>query len=180
MDYSRLEKGIMDFIQEEQVKLGYRKEKIRLYYPLSSLKHFLGEEVSEKSTEELEKEFYEAAGIRLGRVEISRNKDRFCFVVPEEGAEYVHEKRSGNSFIKKLVALLQTHPCTIEDIHKLFLGTGEKIHFEKIETEDFDHLIYFESGEDSYYYCFKDEGCHIIYHRFMPEDYRDLFSDNIE
>ncbi|MFR6392454.1 MAG: DUF3877 family protein [Roseburia sp.] len=27
MDYSRLEKGIMDFIQEEQVKLGYRKEK---------------------------------------------------------------------------------------------------------------------------------------------------------
>ena len=88
MDYSRLEKGIMDFIQEEQVKLGYRKEKIRLYYPLSSLKHFLGEEVSGKSTEELEKEFYEAAGIRLGRVEISRNKDRFCFVVPEEGAEY--------------------------------------------------------------------------------------------
>ena len=57
MDYSRLEKGIMDFIQEEQVKLGYRKEKIRLYYPLSSLKHFLGEEVSGKSTEELEKEF---------------------------------------------------------------------------------------------------------------------------
>ena len=100
--------------------------------------------------------------------------------MPEEGAEYVHEKRSGNSFIKKLVALLQTHPCTIEDIHKLFLGTGEQIHFEKIETEDFDHLIYFESGEDSYYYCFKDEGCHIIYHRFMPEDYRDLFSDNIE
>ena len=68
--------------------------------------------MSGKSTEELEKEFYEAAGIRLGRVEISRNKDRFCFVVPEEGAEYVHEKRSGNSFIKKLVALLQTHPCT--------------------------------------------------------------------
>lgn len=48
--------------------------------------------MSGKSTEELEKEFYEAAGIRLGRVEISRNKDRFCFVVPEEGAEYVHEK----------------------------------------------------------------------------------------
>ena len=93
MDYSRLEKGIMDFIQEEQVKLGYRKEKIRLYYPLSSLKHLLEEEVSGKSTEELEKEFYEAAGIRLGRVEISRNKDRFCFVVPEEGAEYVHEIR---------------------------------------------------------------------------------------
>ena len=30
----------MDVIKEEQAKLGYRKEKIRLYYPLSSLNHF--------------------------------------------------------------------------------------------------------------------------------------------
>ena len=40
MDFSRLEKSIMDVIKEEQAKLGYRKEKIRLYYPLSSLNHF--------------------------------------------------------------------------------------------------------------------------------------------
>ena len=52
-------------------------------------------------------------------------------------------------------------------------GNGET-EYECIEA------VYFESGEDSYYYCFEDEGCHIIYHRFMPEDYRDLFSDNIE
>lgn len=136
--------------------------------------------MSGKSTEELEKAFYEAAGIRLGRVEISRNKDRFCFVVPEEGAEYVREHMEENAFIKKLVTLLQSHSCTIEAIYRLFLETGEKIHFEEIETEDFDYLIYFESGEDSYYYCFKDEGCHIIYHRFMPEDYRDLFSESAE
>ncbi len=38
--FSRLEKSIMDVIKEEQAKLGYRKEKIRLYYPLSSLNHF--------------------------------------------------------------------------------------------------------------------------------------------
>ena len=42
MDFSRLEKSIMDVIKEEQAKLGYRKEKIRLYYPLSSLNHFFG------------------------------------------------------------------------------------------------------------------------------------------
>ena len=86
--------------------------------------------------------------------------------------------------VNKPEAKLQNLPFTLiqcpEDIHKLFLGTGEKIHFEKIETEDFDYLIYFESGEDSYYYCFKDEGCHIIYHRFMPEDYQDLFSESVE
>ena len=24
------------------------------------------------------------------------------------------------------------------------------------------------------YYCFHDEGCHIIYHRFLPQDYADF------
>ncbi len=31
-----------------------------------------------------------------------------------------------------------------------------------------------EENEDPYYYCFHDEGCHIIYHRFLPEDYEDF------
>lgn len=92
----------------------------------------------------------------------------------------MREHMEENAFYQKVVTLLQSHSCTIEAIYRLFLETGEKIHFEEIETEDFDYLIYFESGEDSYYYCFKDEGCHIIYHRFMPEDYRDLFSESAE
>jgi len=40
MMYHRLENSIIDVIKEEQAKLGYRKEEIRLYYPLSSLDHF--------------------------------------------------------------------------------------------------------------------------------------------
>lgn len=47
---------------------------------------------------------------------------------------------------------------------------------EEIKNEDFDVLIRFAERKDPYYYCFKDEGCHIIYHRFMPEDYMALFS----
>ena len=39
MTYHRLENSIIDVIKEEQAKLGYRKEEIRLYYPLSSLDH---------------------------------------------------------------------------------------------------------------------------------------------
>ena len=35
--YKILENNLIDIIKEEQAKLGYRKEKIRLYYPLSSL-----------------------------------------------------------------------------------------------------------------------------------------------
>ena len=40
MYFDRLEKNLIDIIKEEQAKLGFRKEAIRLYYPLSSLNHF--------------------------------------------------------------------------------------------------------------------------------------------
>ena len=39
--YRKLKKNLIDVIAEEQAKLGYRKEAIQLYYPLSSLNHFL-------------------------------------------------------------------------------------------------------------------------------------------
>ena len=34
--------------------------------------------------------------------------------------------------------------------------------------EDFEDI-----ADDKYYYCFKDEGIHIIYHRFIREDYEE-------
>ena len=40
MGFKRLEKNLIDIIKEEQAKLGFRKEEIRLYYPLISLNHF--------------------------------------------------------------------------------------------------------------------------------------------
>ena len=42
MNYAKLEKNIIDVIKEQQAKLGYIKEKVRLYYPLNSLNHFFG------------------------------------------------------------------------------------------------------------------------------------------
>ena len=39
-------------------------------------------------------------------------------------------------------------------------------------TEEFDLLLYFPDGKpDSYYYCLKQEGEHVLYHRFTREDY---------
>ena len=38
--YDRLAQSLIDIIKEQQAKLGYRKEIVRLYYPLSSLNHF--------------------------------------------------------------------------------------------------------------------------------------------
>ena len=33
MTFEKLEKNLMDVVLEEQAKLGFRREKIRLYYP---------------------------------------------------------------------------------------------------------------------------------------------------
>ena len=40
MGYNKLERNLIDIIKEEQAKLGFFREDIRLYYPLSSLNHF--------------------------------------------------------------------------------------------------------------------------------------------
>ena len=173
MDFSRLEKSIMDVIKEEQAKLGYRKEKIRLYYPLSSLNHFF--QVEGDVTGMLEKLnwFPEYTKQRLGQVEVTNEGERFFFHIPEEGVEYVHEQMKENEFIKELIGLLQKHDCTMEEIFDLFRSHSEKVEIHEMDNGEFDYRVSFaDDPEDSYIYCFKDEGCHIIYHRFLPEEDR--------
>ena len=63
----------------------------------------------------------------------------------------------------------------MNEILNLFHTYSENIITEEMNNGEFDRLIRFaDNSEDPYYYCFKDEGCHIIYHRFLPEDYAEL------
>lgn len=178
MKFDRLEKNIIDVLKEYQVKLGYQREKVRLYYPLGSLNHFFGTEENVVGMIELLKEFCEYTKDRLGQVDISNVKERFCFMIPEDGVTYVHKNMKEDEFIKDLVELVQMHGCTIDTIKNLFMkyaGDESKVYFEKMDSDEFDYLIYFrENEEEPYYYCFKDEGCHIIYHRYLPEDYEEF------
>ena len=169
MGYERLEKSLIDLVKEEQAKLGYRKEMIRLYYPLSSLNHFMETNADSEEMQELLADFPKAAEDIFGEVGITHAKDRFCFALSENASEYVHENMKPNEFIKELVELV-----AMEDIEVLFRSHSDKIVAEPMDNGEFDRMIRFEEGEDKYYYCFKDEGCHIIYHRFLPEDYADF------
>ena len=103
MGFKRLEKNLIDIIKEEQAKLGFRKEEIRLYYPLISLNHFFeaDDDVDEMQTR-LE-QFPEEAKKKLGDICVTHKKDRFCLHIPEQGSVYVHEHTAENEFIKKLV-----------------------------------------------------------------------------
>ena len=203
LDYSNLERSLIDVIKEEQAKLGYYREDIRLYYPLSSLNHFLGTDVNaDKMQKILEgtgenvdetrnivegKEAGSAtaepivAGMnarlsdKLGMVEVSHRGDRFCFHILPEGVEYVHENTKENEFIRELVNLVAKHGCTIDQIYELFTAHSDRVGREKMDNGEFDERIWFQDdADDPYYYCFKQEGGHMIYHRFLPEDYAEL------
>lgn len=175
MGYSKLEKNLIDLMKEEQAKLGYRKEAVRLYYPLSSLNHLFEAEDSVDAMQERLIHFPEDMTEKLGMLTVTHKGDRFCFRIPEEGSEYVHEHMGANEFIKELVEMLWQHGTTMKQIRALFDRHADGVICENIDNGEFDYLLRFpESVGDPYYYCFKNEGCHIIYHRFLPEDYADF------
>ena len=175
MNYNRLETSLIDVIKEEQAKLGYMKEKISLYYPLSSLNHFFGGETDAAGMMEILKDFPSYIEEKFGEVAVSHRGDRFCFTVSEKASEYVHNNMKENEFIKDLIGLISHHGCKMEDIIELFRQHSDQITIEEMHSDEFDYMICFENDpEDTYRYCFKDEGCHIIYHRFLPEDYEEF------
>ena len=165
MTFDKLEKNLMDVIQEEQAKLGFRREKIRLYYPLTTLNHLLDTEDTAEQMEITLARQPESMTRKLGNLDVTRRGDRFCLCIPEEGSAYVHEHFAETGFIYG----------KLEDIRRLFLSPSENIYVEEMQGEDFDVMIRFPEGMgDPYCYCFRDEGCHVIYHRFLPEDYAEL------
>lgn len=186
-NYDNLQRSLVDVIKEEQAKLGYYREDIRLYYPLSSLNHFFGTNVGademqrildgtgEQDHTPIATGMNEALSDKLGMVEVSHRGDRFCFHIPPEGVEYVHENTTENEFIRELVQLVAKHGCTIEEVYQLFTKHSGHVRREPMENGEFDVRIWFEDvAEDPYYYCFKQEGEHMIYHRFLPADYEDF------
>lgn len=186
-NYDNLQRSLVDVIKEEQAKLGYYREDIRLYYPLSSLNHFFGTNVGademqrildgtgEQDHTPIAAGMNEALSDKLGMVEVSHRGDRFCFHIPPEGVEYVHENTTENEFIRELVQLVAKHGCTIEEVYQLFTKHSGHVRREPMENGEFDVRIWFEDdAEDPYYYCFKQEGEHMIYHRFLPADYEEF------
>ena len=188
-NYDNLQRRLIDVIKEEQAKLGYYREDIRLYYPLSSLNHFFGTNVGademqcildgkgkgETDHDMIAGGMNEILSDKLGMVEVSHRGDRFCFHIPPEGVEYVHENTTENEFIRELVQLVAKHGCTIDQVYELFQAHSDQVGREKMNNGEFDERIWFKNDvDDPYFYCFKQEGEHMIYHRFLPEDYEDF------
>lgn len=174
-EYVEMKQNLIDVIKEEQAKLGYRKEIIRIYYPISSLNHLLKANLDIDGMNDLLNDFCNDAVAFFGRIEVSNNGERFCFKIPEKGVEYVHDNVPDNGFIKGLISLVAKHGCTINTIKEYFLKFSDDVYCEKTTHGEFDYLMYFKKGiPDKYYYCFTVEDCHVIYHRFLKHDYDDF------
>lgn len=175
MNYDVLEQNIIDMIEEQQLKLGYLSETVRLYYPLSSLNRFLGTKSSIEEMNGYLLKFSKQTKERLGGAVVSNQGERFCIAIPPKGVEYIHRHQKPNGFLADLIQTIQKHGCTIEEIFEQFYKYSEHVHVEKVDNGEFDYLVYFEDGvPDSYRYCLSVEECHIIYHRYTMEDYEDF------
>lgn len=175
MDYTKLKNNIIDVIKEEQIKLGYRSETIRLYYPLASLNRFLSSDCTIVQMQKVLKSFCDFVKEELGEIEVANRDERFCFAIPPKGVDYIHTHMGDTAFLSEFIKTIEKHGCTIEDISAVFYKYSAHVHVEHTTHGEFDYLIYFEDGKpDSFRYCLTKEGCHMIYHRFTIEDYEDF------
>lgn len=178
MKSEKLITNIIDQIKEAQIKLGYVKETVRLYYPASSLNAILGLEAKDEHemVENLQR-LFSHMDTELGELRAAVSGGRVEISISPEGAEYVHKKVESPAFLADLITLFQTHHCcSIEDIRGIFEAHGRYRCEKMAEGSDFDYVMYFEDPSvDEYYYCIKAEMGHTIYHRFTKEDYEQLF-----
>lgn len=162
-------------IKEEQIKLGYRSETIRLYYPLESLNLFLQTDYDREQMHIALKEFCKEVEPRFGDVEVTSEGERFCFRLPPQTADYVFEHTEKSGFLYDFIRVISGHGVSMEEVLAQFHKYSDCVHVERMQQEDFDYLVYFEDGKpDAYRYCLTQEGHHVIYHRFTPEDYAQL------
>ena len=176
----KLIQNIIGQIKESQIKLGYVRETVRLYYPVSSLNALMGGRA--KDPEEMMKELGEDSSLEksgLGKLHFDIHKGRIEISVPPEGVEYVHREIEDPAFLVDMIQLFrQHHHCSLSDICHIFETYSSDYVCEKMpEGTDFDYVLYFKDlSIDEYCYCIKEEMDHMIYHRFTKEDLQLMYS----
>ena len=148
MKKQRLIKNITDQIKEAQMKLGFVRESIRLYFPWDSFMVLLGETLEEegsgihsedklfpadgncseterkKQKRRILNELNGSAGFGtggLGQVSFRESRGRVEVTIPPEGAEYVHREISDPPFLKAVIELFGTsHNPSVDDVCACF------------------------------------------------------------
>ena len=190
---AELEQHIIDTVKEWQIKIGYRKEAMNLYYPEESLKDMLGlsRDASEKVLKETLKLFADETAPRFGQLKISDKNGRYCIGIPETGCEYIHENIPDSDFLKEFLQIVTGENPTFEKIRRCFEEMAEKYQETFAEqdhgTDGMGRVFFFtgkKGGEiseaskiDRYVYCVELDDFGMTYHRFACHDYQKLLAD---
>ena len=188
MNFTRLEKDITENVREAQQKLGFEHRPLHLNYINSTLCHLLGTKLSDQELAEIFPELSAFTAERLGNITASPIKDGLCLTIPAEGTEWVYSTTTGNEFICALVEKARSAHENIGSFLEVFYSFAGKDNVEvrEVSNDEFDLLVYFRSGvPNNYRYCINTEPFpnghfHITYHRFIPEDYEDMFGGTPE
>ena len=175
LNYAALRRNLIALIQEFQVKLGDTREPIGLYYPAESLNRLLGADLDAAGLRAALEGFADDARATLGEVSAMAEGGMICLRVPAEGVAYVQKALPAPAFLRDFIAAITRHGLTLDELRAVFQAYSRNVRVERIDSDEFDYLFYFEDGEpDDFRYCVRFEGPHAVYHRFTPGDYRAL------
>ena len=165
-------KTINDMIKEQQMKLGYVRETVRLYIPGESLAHILFGDGYDYNCD-FSNQVNEQVG--LNGINITKIDTRYIINVYPEYNEFVHNNIPDNLFLADLIELFRHHNISIEDVKNVFSRYTNNYIYEESKTDEFDYLLYFNDKHiDDYYYLVKFDEGHASYHRFNEYDVKQI------
>ena len=170
---NKLEQTLIEIIQEQQLKLGYMEETIRLYFPITSIEYLLdldGEPDKNLINETLTKERKSIEG-NFGPIRFKSETNRYALIIPPKGSTYVYESIPKNVFLEGLIQLFNSHEVDIEKVKSLFNQFDPNYICEKSDDPEFNYIISFKNKDiDRYFYLLKLEEGHSSYHRYNEHD----------
>lgn len=163
--------NIVDQVKEAQIKLGYEKEIIRLYYPIEEMEDIIEDSFDINS---FIKKYSESDNEGIGPLSITKLNKRLEVCVMPDGVEFIYKNIASPLFLTDFIDLFRkNHHLSLSDIKQIFEKySTDYICIDMNDTEDFDYMLRFkDSTIDAYYYCIKFEMGHTIYHRFTKAAY---------
>lgn len=176
-----LKKHIFDTVKEWQMKIGYQKGNMCLYYPSASLITLLGLNGNTTETELTDalNAFGKAVRDQLGPISVTHEGDRYCVSIPEEGCDYIAKNIPDPEFLKSFLRVITTKGCSMDMVRGCFSNYAGQHGVGYVEAdhsmEGLGHDFYFDKeGIDDYIYCVEADDFGLTYHRFTREDYEML------
>ena len=178
---NELAQHMVDTVIEWQLKIGVRKEKMDLFYPLESLKELLKLEKT-ATTEQLEQAltvFQKENRVLFGTLHFWKEKDRYGIEIPEEGVIHIAETIPNPEFLAKFLQVIQNPASKMENVSNCFRKyakeKGDVLHQENMVHDGLGSVFYFEKeSTERYVYCVEDDDFGLTYHRFTRKEYEEL------